>query len=405
MPGDAIATLRLLSSRLRGNVTTELKSHSTLPTTLDIVDHVASLAESAADGLQEWVTGFCDVSEKAVSESTRLEPVRRGLLQLQWRTYLDVDVDPDQIKRWGRSGLESWLGTSDTVSSIRQRLFFSITAEQARASVTIRSFIGQAANFSTVAEAADAVDGLSRALALAVPEMRIAGVLATTDPDRRQKIGRALVRPDVSPRQVLLVTPQTTGLTSEERNALEDFESKIPQPANQAPRQNQSGDDHSAVRRVELAEILIDRSRSTERLNPFVEMADSLAEATRRRAEQKYQMVVTPLPPRLRLAVGQTAAFRSFAHAYRAGYIVRRLDQSGLEQWFLTAANQFLTFGQQQSLGHAAANYTRDVKNHPDTIGDSGTKGDFSALAQWTAGDRALDDNVFALLAIDVCEE
>jgi hypothetical protein len=406
MPGEAIATLRLLSHRLRENVRAEFNSHAVSAQTIEIIDHVANLAESAADDLEKWVQEFCQECQKIVSEGGRLEQTRRRLIQLQRRTYLDIEAQPDQIEKWGRAGLESWLGTPDTISAIRQRLFFAVTANGSQAEVVVSSFIEEPQDFTTVVEVTEAIDSLTRALARTVPQTRIGGVLANIDPLRRRSIAEDLVETHVHPHQVLLVSPQTTGLNRDQQEALETFKKQIPQPSHQRPRRQQNGDDHSAIRRIELAEVTAEQAVPKVQHNPFVEMADSIAETLRRRAEKKHRVMIAAFPPRLRLALANPSAFRSFARAYKAGRIVQQQDESGREQWFFLDTHQFLTYGREQSLAHAAANYCRDILNPQVTFKASGAGGDFDKLKQWGSIENfALDEEVYALIAIDVYEQ
>ncbi|HKQ06941.1 MAG TPA: VWA domain-containing protein [Blastocatellia bacterium] len=404
MPGEAVATLRLLSQRLRGEVQPQLHSRAASAPVREIVDHVAGLAESAADALEGWVEALCQASEKGESERRRLEQTRRRLVQLQRRIYLGTEVRPDLIEKWGRAGLETWLGTADTIAAIRQRLFFVVTANGPQAEVMVRSCIEEPKIFTTAAEFINAIGRLTRALALTVPATRIGGALADTDHPRRRNIAEALVQTQTHPRQVLLVSPQTTGLNRDEQEALEAFTRQIPQPSHHVSRRHQNGDDQSAIRRIELAEVVADKTVSADRQNPFIEMTDSIAETLRRRAEKKYRVMVAAFPPRLRLALANPAAFRSFARAYKAGHIVQREDESGREQWFFTGTTQFLTYGREQSLAYAAANYSRDVVNPQETFMGAATKGAFEKLKQWSTGNLASDEDVCTLVAIDVYE-
>jgi len=405
MPGEAIAALRLLAARLERNVKPELRARNAPAQATEVVDHVTGLANSAADGLEQWMLDFCRACEQAAAVRSRLEQARRNLIRLQGRVYLDLETKPDQIERWARAGLESWLGTPDTVSAIRQRLFFSVTADGERAQVSVRSFVAEPQNFTHAEEVAKTVDHLSRTLALQVPAMRIGGVLANLSEDRRRAVARELVRTETQPRQVLLVSPQTTGLGTEEQHAVEAFGRSIPNPPSHGPRSQQTGDDHSAIRRLELTEAVADESIPAGRQMTFVEMTESIAEAVRRRAEKKYQIALPIFPPRLRIALAHPSAFRSFARAYKGGHVVRRQDESGRDQWFFVDTDQFLTFGQEQSLAHAAANYVRDVANHQESFAISGDGGSFSRLEQWRSQRTAPDDDTLAQIAVDVYEQ
>jgi hypothetical protein len=178
----------------------------------------------------------------------------------------------------------------------------------------------------------------------------------------------------------------------------------IPKPPSHGPRTQQQGDDHSAVRRLELAEAASERDTASREPLPFIEIPESSAEAVRRRAEKKYEIALPVFPPRLRIALAYPAAFRSFARAYKAGHIVLRRDDSGSDQWSFADTGQFLTFARESSLAHAAANYARDVKNHPEEFGASGAGGSFSKLEQWRTQDAPPDYDTLTQIAMAVYE-
>lgn len=403
MPGEAVATLRLLAARLEHNVKPNLSNANAQAT--EVADHVVGLANSAADGLEGWVQDFCRVCEQVAAEVGRLEHARRQLLRLQGRLYLDQEVEPGQIQQWAKAGLESWLDTPDTISAIRKRLFFAVAADGARAAVSLHSFIDrEPQRFASADEAAAVIDHLASMLALNVPAVRIGGALANMSDEHRRALARELVRVDSQPRQVLLVLPQTTGLGREEQRVVEDLGNSVPKPPTHGPRSQQYGDDHSAVRRLELTEAAVEGTGNTSGPPSFVEMAESVSESVRRRAEKKYQITLPIFPPRLRIALAHPSAFRSFAHAYKAGHIVLRQDDSGRDQWSVADTGQFLTFGGESSLAHAAANYARDVKDHPDSFAAADPGGSFDKLEQWRAQRVAPDHDTLTQIAVDVYE-
>jgi hypothetical protein len=404
-PGEAIATLRLLSGGLRRNLNPELVNRNAAVRTREIVDHLITLADSTANNLERWVQDFCRVCERIAAQQSHLEQARQHLLRLEARTYIDLQVTPQQVQHWARAGLESWLGTPDTISAIRRRLFFAITADGAEVSTSVQSFIAkEPQRFSSAQEVANEIDQLARTLALNVPAVRVGGVLAEMSNERRRSLANALVPIENQPPQVLLVLPQTAGLPPEEQQAIEAFAPMIPKPPSHGPRTQQQGDDHSAVRRLELAETAPEQGAAGSKSLPFVEMPESRAEAIRRRAEKKYQSALPVFPPRLRIALADPAGFRSFSRAYKAGHIVLRQDDSGREHWNFTDTDQFLTFGTESSLAYAAANYVRDVKNHLEEFAILGAGGDFSKLEQWLKESVSPDPDTLTQIAVEVYE-
>ena len=399
-PAEAVAMLRLLSSQLNDSVKPRLTARNASAQVIGIVDQVIGLAETAADDLARWLADFCKECEHVAAKRDQLEQSRRSLLRLEGRSYLDLDVEPAQIMRWAQDGLQIWLGTPDTVSAIRKRLFFTITCDGANARASVMSFIEKNPHsYATAGEVAAAIEQLSNSLALHVPTVRISGVLANMPGERRRDLARGLVPMENRPEQVLLVLPQFSGLGNEEQQALEQFESAIPKPPTHGPRTTQRGDDHSAVRRMELTTVS-NQSDSNLRLT-FVEMTESMAEAVRNRAENKYQKMLPIFPARLRIALAHTNAFRSFARAYKAGHITLRTDASGRKQWSID--DRFLTFENESSLAHAAANYVRDFDAYPESFADKAEKGSFAELEKWLHKGGRPDADTLTQIAIDVC--
>lgn len=400
-PAEAVAMLRLLSSQLNHSVKEQLKARNATAH-VEIVDQVIGLADTAANDLERWLLDFCKECERVAAKRDQLEQARRSLLRLEGRVYLDLDIEPGQIKRWAQDGLQTWLGTRDTISAIRKRLFFAITADGANARASVMSYISaDAHSYATAGEVAAAIDQLANSLALHVPTVRISGVLANMSTERRRDLGLGLVPTENRPEQVLLVVPRSTGLGNDEQQVLEELERAIPKPPTHGPRTTQPGDDHSAVRRIELATAVSDQDSSRRSL-PFVEMTESLAEAVRSRAENKYQKALPIFPARLRIALAHTRPFVSFARAYKAGHITLRSDAKGRQQW--SVEDQFLTFENESTLAHAAANYVRDLTTHPESFAVKAEKGSFAKLEGWLNDRQTPDADTLTQIAIQVCE-
>lgn len=401
-PAEAVAMLRLLSSRLEQIVKSQLAVSNGSAQLIDIVDRVIDLADQAADDLERWLLDFCSECEQVAAKRDELEQARRRLLKLEARQYLDLDVEPKQIKDWAEEGLRTWLGTPDTVSAIRKRLFFAITVDGAHVSASVMSYIAEDSHcYTTASEAAAAIDQLANSLALHVPVVRISGVLAQMSSDRRRELARGLVPIENRPEQVLLVVPQPGGLGNNEQQALEEFENAIPKPPTHGARTTQQGDDHSAVRRLELTNADLGRNDYNGKLL-FVEMTESLAEAVRSRAESKYQIALPVFPARLRIALAHAKAFHSFARAYKAGQITLRSDANGRQQWSI--GDHFLTFENESTLAHAAANYVRDLEVHPESFGETEEKGSFTKLENWLTERGTPDADTLTQIAIAVYE-
>lgn len=404
MPCDAVATLRLLAQRLSQRVRAQAQAAGGTATALDLIDHAARLANSATDELEGWVKDFCRECEAV---SRRRDDLGRGHEDApgsSGRTYIDPPVERERVERLTQEIFENWLRTPDIVSAIRERLFFTFAQGPDRVVVGVSAYVGGAREFATAVEAAAALEGYTGSLARTVPAVRIGGALAGESVERRAALARRLVESSTSPRAVLIVTPRPAGRHAAESQALEDFKATIPQPAHHGRRREQSGDDHSAVRRVELKEDTAELDVRPEHLN-FVSLAEQGAEQVRRRAERKYGLFVPPLPAALRVALAHGDAFRSFARAYKAGGIVRRTDSAGATQWASADTSEFLTSGARSSLAEAAANYAWYFKSAADSAA-AGGGGDFTKLQEWLRKRNfSPDEDTLVQIAVDVCED
>jgi von Willebrand factor type A domain/Tubulin like len=405
MPGDAVATLRLLGQRLAQRVRAQAHTAGGTATALDLIDHAARLADSAAADLEGWVKDFCRECEAV---SRRLDDLSRRHEDTPGafgRTYIDPPAGRKRVERLTQAIFETWLCTPDIVSAIRERLFFTFAQGSDHARVGVSAYIGEAREFGTAGEAAAALEGYMGSLARTVPAVRIGGALMGESVERREALARGLVESSTSQRAVLIVTPRPVGRDAAESQALEDFKARIPQPAHHGRRREQAGDDHSAVRRVELKEAAAELDVHPDRLN-FVSLAEQGAEQVRRRAERKYGLFVPPLPAELRVALAHGDAFRSFARAYKVGGIVPRADSAGAMQWASSETAEFLTAGAHPSLAEAAANYTWYFKSAASDPAAAGGVGDFTKLHEWLRKRNfSPDEETLVQIAVDVCED
>ena len=403
MPSEAIATLRLLVERLEQNARPEIKARGADPPTYEAVDQVAALARAAAEGLEKWARDFCRICERAAHRHSDLGHLRSNLSQLKDRTYLDLEPGAEQIDQWAKQCLDNWLGTSDNIAAIRQRLFFEVTASGASNQVVVRSCIGEAQVFRSAEETAKAVEDLARSLALLVPTARIGGALADLKDESRRRIAEGLVDVKTTPRHALVISPKPTGREGERRR-LEEFLKEIPHPPSHGELETQTGDDHSAVRRVELVELKLAELSPQDALISLIEVAERAAEVVRLRAERKHSVTVPIFPPQLRIALTNEIGFRSFARAYKAGHIAQRPDQEGRQQWALYETGNPLTTGHENSLASAAANYVWRLNSHSETFATIGAGGDFAKFKHWTANPHLPDEETIAQIAIDAYE-
>ncbi|MCA1565902.1 MAG: VWA domain-containing protein [Acidobacteria bacterium] len=402
MPGEAIATLRLLSTRLGVTVLPEVQASGAPAHTLEIIGHVKKVAGEAADQLEAWVKEFCEVCEKFHQRHNEFSHVRDEIRRLSGRTYLEPLHEEEQVSRWIKEIFETWLGTPDTTSAIRERLFFAVVVEGNSVRVVLRSYVASAKEFDTAAEAIDTLDEQARVLARVAPAIRIGGALAKEPQDKRKQLADRIVDTTTAPREVLVVAPHAGD--GDETRIIEEFCQLIPQPPSHGRRMDQRGDDQTAVRRLELTEHSFASGGERAQI-PYITIAEQQGELLRVRAENKYKISVSILPPELRVALAHPAAFGSFARAYKAGHIVLREDTAGRSQWSYLDTGEFLTFGPEPTLAQTAANYVSYIGSPPQTFDLIGEGGKFTKLAQWRKKRGSTDDDTLTLIAIDVYED
>lgn len=345
-------------------------------------------AGSVADSLDLWVTELAAFAAKADQQRSFAERLEFAKT-LHRRRYLDADVDSKAIEEASRNALERWLGTKDTLAPLRERLFFTVEAND---SIVLRSHVGSPVALPTPGAAGQAFQELARALAASVPALRLADAIARLDADERERLARAILDSGLRPDSVLLAAPAD----------LDAFGRSIGQPAADGVRRDCIADDVASVRRVAIAP-----SSSRAELTaspPYVESAERESDRIRLRIGERYRIRVPALPPELRIAAAHPLRFRSFADAYETGDIVRRQDESGVVRWYALGRREFLGLDGSNALAHAAASYVySDVATHgaPTPNGPA----DFSALDDGIAHGGNLNEEGLVLAAIRVAAE
>lgn len=370
-PVLAAATLRLLADRLGG------------------ASAAARFAKSVADALDQWVRELAafagNAADQQRSVSARVEFART----LNRRTYLDSPIDPKTIEDSSRACLERWLGTRDTLSPLRERLFFTV---ESNGSVLLRSHIANPIVLSSAAEAARELTAIAKALAATVPSLRLSSAIATLDDEERHRLASTLLQSGVRAESVLLAAPPD----------LDAFRRIIGQPASDGVRRECIADDISSLRRVSVAPP---SAREWEVAKPpYVETAERESDRIRARISERYRIRVPALPPELRVAAAHPTRFRSFARMYENGGIVRRTDESGVSRWYAVDRREFLGVEDQCELAEAAANYVySETTAMPEAAQRS--PGDFTALDQGMGRGGDLDDEGLVQAAIRVSQE
>lgn len=369
-PVLAAATLRALANRLGGSSPS------------------GRFAASIAGALDGWVRDLSELAAKTDRQRSfaeRLELART----LHRRRYLDADIESKAIEEASRAALERWLRTKDTLAPLRERLFFTIEPNDA---VVLRSHVAAPVVLSTSSEAAAAFQELARALAAAVPALRLSDAIARLDEDERDQLARAILDSGVRPDAVLVAAPAD----------LDEFRRSIGQPAADGLRNDCVAADVSSIRRTAVTSS---PARVAVAANPpYVETAERESDRIRFRIGERYSIRVPSLPPELRIAAAHPSRFRSFADAYETGGIVRRQDESGVPRWYAVDRREFLGVDDRSALAHAAASYVY-ADPVPAAARAASADADFSALDEGIARGGDLNEDGLVLAAIRVAAE
>lgn len=397
MPSEAVGTLKLFADRIENDIRPRVEEEEPLA----ILDRVQAVAENAAASLEAWGIACC---ERLTEETHRLEKTGDALERLndvRQRTYVDPTPSTEAVDDLVEECLEQWLERPDTGSLLREHLFpilrLTENADDEEVEVVVRSFIDEPETLETPEAVVDGLAEKSNALAHLIPSLHISAVLHQNSEETREEWAEWLVKGSEAPNQVLVVAPSVDGPEASEPSFVEN----IPQPANHGERHDRFSGDGSAVRRLGLSPHVVLAPDDLEELR-LIESAEQKAELLRARAENTYLREVPSFPPALRRALSDPVPFRSFALAFRSGYLKKREDDSGVMQWYFEARDEFLTFGSDDSLADAAANYVWYVPNPPESF-DGDAPDAFHRLEQWKEGEiDHPDEDILTMIAVDV---
>jgi len=402
MPSEAIATLRLLASRLQNVVLPEMQAMGAPAVNVVIVDTVKQMSNAAVTQLETWTNEFCAACEEFHNRHSASNRVRDELQKVSDRTYLEPLPDREVVDRWIKEIFETWLRTPAATSAIRERLFFAVVAEGESARVVLRSYVDHPQEFDNAQAAIAALEEQARVLACIAPAIRIGGALSKEPPHRRIKLANNIVDVTTAPREVLVVTPVSDDAA--EAQTVKEFCESVPQPLSHGTRHDQRGNDHTALRRIELTETALANGINGAPTR-HVTLAEQQAELLRVRAEKKNKIAVSTFPPELRIALSHPEAFASFVRAYKAGHVVLEKDAASADQWAFLDTGEFLTSGSEPTLAQAAAAYAWYITSPSPTFDKIGEGGSFAKLAKWRKSRSATDDDTLTLIAIDVYED
>ena len=401
MPGQAVAALRLFAERLTQRVKPQASGELA-----DILTQVIDLIEISSTQLEKWLTDFMPLCENIgkhqLAQQREIAKNRAG------QVFIDKSVDKQHIEQWAEDAMQRWVGSKDMISALCERLFFTARLDKNNVVIVLAIYVEERQEFSSeqVETAVKRLESYADTAAQQVPTLKVEGALAELEEPALREHARNMIDTQHRAEQVVMVMP-TRDESEPVLSALNKFKEFVVNPAKHEPADFCYGNDHSAIRRLELrTEVLPDTSDTL----PFIQTAEQIAELTRQKAIDKFDMDLPIFPPALRIALSQTEAFRSFSRAYKSGHIVKpddefARDESGILQWVFGDKKEFLTFGDANSLADAAANSVYMMKNPPMTFTYSETQGDFSGLETWQAtGGAPQDDDVFVLIAMMVEE-
>jgi hypothetical protein len=407
MPGETIAGLRLLASRLEEEVKEQVKLADIEGKFSTILDNIVKLARSAADQLQTWLDDFAPLCEAAWEKRHALEKQRADAEARYNKQLIGLFGDNQRIVQWAEKAMQEWVSQIDTKSvevipALLERFFFATQLEKSDIQVTLSTYVAAQVQTQTSAkEAVVAIDNLAFHIAQSVPTLTVEGTLAQLADKQRKVLAKNMVDNQRVAEKIFVVMPTVTN--RQEQAVIDAFRKAMPvgfpQPIDCV------GDDHAAIRRVELQNVQLRGDILPLQNLPFIQKAEQIAEQVRKRARAKFKKELPPFPAALRIALSHPDAFRSFSNAYKAGLIVKREDETGATQWFFVEQGEFLTFGKvvdkKTPLATAAANYVYYIKNPPDTFVMSEVPGDFARLKAWQQKGGIPDEDLLVLIAMN----
>src|SRR6185503_14725009 len=123
-----------------------------------------------------------------------------------------------------RASLERWLGSADTLSPLRERLFFEVASD---GRVLLRSFIRGQQTLGA-AEAAAALREITEALASTAPSLRLSAAVSRLPEDERRQLAAELAGGDLQPDAVIVAAPAPETPSGPRDEAMDRFRDAVP---------------------------------------------------------------------------------------------------------------------------------------------------------------------------------
>ena len=405
MPGQAVVLLRLFAQGLEQNVKPHSPSGSEL---MDVVNEMIRMASAAAETLEAWLDDFNPLCIELSDRRKALLKQRDERASIDGHRRIDLPGKDEKIAHWADQTLRKWTGSEDTVALMRERIFFATRLDSDELNIILAIHIDpkqECDNASAV------VNGLSEAVTQAVRYALVSKVesaMGVLVHDNKQGVLRDLADGMVGrfdeAEQVTRVVPTVEDPL--ENAGLREFIATIKEPPGGSAADDCYGDDHSAVRRLAL---LTEKPAlyQEESSLPFVQVAEQAAEAVRLRAIRRFNLKLPIFPAALRIALAHEERFHAFSMAYKAGHIIiKKNDESGIEQWYFTDQRQFITFDEHDTLADATANFVYLFTQPFTSFDPKSPTGDFSLLDRWLKGDESVrgEDDLSVLVAMRVSE-
>lgn len=385
MPSAAAAVLALLEARLAA-LDERLPRSAEGDRARAILGALRPMIAGCTRALADWLQAFCAECEAIGARRSRLEKALAPSGKSVPVRYLDPPDVLQAVDHWTQQVMRRWLSSQHAYSLLQERMFFVAESSPVGATVFVRSLLDQPVRLASASEVVALLGRVARSLVSFLPERNISGALDRLSEDQLLDLGRELVVRNQPGESAILALPLPAA----------SFALKVPRPADQGDLVTVPSDDTTAVRRLQLSRYAPAEGPPPE----FVDLSEQQAEKARAAIEQSIGLQVPLLPPRLRIALSQSTAFRAFARAYWCGRIVRRSDPCGALHWFYLDREVFLTFGRQTSLAAAAANFAWHVDQPLETEVSATPKADFDALDQWRKTGGLPDEEALAQAAI-----
>ncbi|MCK5717078.1 MAG: hypothetical protein KAH77_06260, partial [Thiomargarita sp.] len=242
MPGETIIGLRLFSTR----VTDQVIPQASQKKLADILTELATLAQHAANHLEEWLKEFIPLCEHIGKQKHTLNQNSHTSPNLDNQIFIDqLTENKQRVTEWAEKALSHWVGKQDVTSALCKNIFFTARLDKNDVMITLATYVEDRQEFSSAKSALKHLEHYAKIAAQQVPTLKIEGALAEIDaPKDLKTLALKLVDSAQAAEQVVIVSPI---IRNNSQLLLE-----IVNPVGQALAKECQGNDHSAIRRIAL---------------------------------------------------------------------------------------------------------------------------------------------------------